>query len=155
MSRLFFLLILSLFINQQLWVFTSILPHKCIYLVNLIHCFSFIRQLLQFRQFNVVKLCSLLIAYKFLCYFLCFLYISSSTSSAEYTLPALISFMPFFISALNCSFVREPYAHICDDLYKFLQLMNIICDLIQASDYYNLKIFLFKCCKESIDKLSK
>ena len=37
-------------------------------------------------------------------------FISASTSSAEYTLPALISSMPFSISALNCSFVREPYA---------------------------------------------
>lgn len=37
-------------------------------------------------------------------------FISASTSSAEYTLPALISSMPFSISALNCSFVRKPYA---------------------------------------------
>ena len=33
-------------------------------------------------------------------------------------------------------------------------IINVICDLIQASDYYNLKVFLFKCCKESIQTFS-
>ena len=55
-------------------------------LVNLIHCFGFFRQLLEFRQSNAIKLCPFLIAYKFLCYFLCFLYISTCISHTRHLL---------------------------------------------------------------------
>mgnify|MGYP003279132481 CR=1 FL=1 len=55
-------------------------------LVNLIHCFGFLRQLLEFCQSNAVKLCPFLIAYKFLCYFLCFLYIFTCISHTRHLL---------------------------------------------------------------------
>ena len=43
-------------------------------------------QLLKLCQSNAIKLCSFLIAYKFLCYFLCFLYIFTCLSHTRHLL---------------------------------------------------------------------